>query len=203
MFVKRLEIVEYGKGPVYVAEKFETVLSCLDQIRKDRNMSIVLLAHAKVEKFKDPRFEAYDRYEPDLHKLIAPVLMEWADEVLFTTQEVATIKTDEGFGRERIRAAGDGQSVLYTREQPSFLAKRRLSLPDSMPLNAAEYLKYIRNAAEERRAEFRTTSMEITDGTTVSAGNAHEPSAPSGTASNGGPDAGAGSGQPVNAQLQG
>jgi len=38
-------------------------------------MCVILLAHAKVEKFEDPESVAYDRYSPRLHKHAAALVM--------------------------------------------------------------------------------------------------------------------------------
>jgi hypothetical protein len=56
----------YGKGQMLVAEEFREILQGLDALRLKRNMNVVLIAHAAVVKFEDPRTEPYDRYQPKL-----------------------------------------------------------------------------------------------------------------------------------------
>ena len=46
---------------------------------------IVLIAHARIERFENPETESYDRYVPRLHRLASQVVQEWCDEVLFAT----------------------------------------------------------------------------------------------------------------------
>ena len=62
-------------------------------------MTVVLIAHAKIEKFENPETVPYDRYSSRLHKLASALVQEWADEVLFATYKVHTVKVDEGSTR--------------------------------------------------------------------------------------------------------
>lgn len=134
---KSIEDIGYAKGYVFALKRWEQLLHMLDACRA-RGMNVVLLAHAKVEKFAPPDTDAYDRWVPDLHKLASAVVEEWCDEVLFATYQVSTIKREEGFN-SRIRAVGSGDRVVYTSETPTHRAKRRIQLPDQMPLDWGIY----------------------------------------------------------------
>lgn len=46
-------------------------------------MVVVLIAHAKVEKFENPDPPPYDHYLPKLHKHASALVSEWCDAVLF------------------------------------------------------------------------------------------------------------------------
>ena len=60
--------------------------------------------------------------------------------VLFATYRVeAPINADVGFNKRITRAVGSGERVLYTTERPSFLAKNRFSLPDTLPLSWQDF----------------------------------------------------------------
>ena len=45
----------YGKGQMMVAEEFREILQGLDHLRHRKNMNVVLIAHAAVTRFEDPR----------------------------------------------------------------------------------------------------------------------------------------------------
>lgn len=62
--VKSIEKADggYAKGYTHALTQWRQILDGLDALRNDRNMAIILLAHAKVEKFDDPESAAYDRY---------------------------------------------------------------------------------------------------------------------------------------------
>jgi hypothetical protein len=131
----------FGKGYDAAAAKFKEVLDQLAQLNVERQMLVIILAHCKIERFEDPRTEAYDRYSPKLHKHVNGTIQEWADEVLFTNYKVFTRKDGTGFN-ERKLGVGSGERVIYTNEKPAHLAKNRLGLPDEIPLAFAEYWKY-------------------------------------------------------------
>lgn len=138
---KSIEDFGYGKGYTLATRRWEQLLHMLDACRA-KGMNVVLLAHAKVEKFSPPDGDPYDRWLPDLHKSVSPLLQEWADEVLFATYDVKTVSRDEGFGKKRTRAFNDADRVVYTSEAPTHQAKRRIEMPDRLPLAWTEYQRY-------------------------------------------------------------
>ena len=143
---QNIEDFGYGKGYVHAMAAWEYVLSSLDSLVRDRQMGVILLAHAAITNFKDPSTESYNRYEPALQKLASERLQEWCDEVFFCKIRVATVKQDEGFNRTRTRGVGMGERVMYTNEEPSHLAKRRIPMADVLPLDYAHYEAAIREA---------------------------------------------------------
>lgn len=134
-------ITDFGFGSGYgkAAAVFDEFLRYLDYINTDKKMTVVLIAHCKVERFENPQTDAYDRYAPKLHRSIAGMLQEWCDEVLFANYRVFVKSDGNGFD-ERSRAIGDGQRVLHTCEKPAHLAKNRLiGMPAELPLDYAAY----------------------------------------------------------------
>ena len=79
----------YGKSQMFVAEEFREILQGLDVLRHKRGMNVVLIAHAAVVKFEDPRTEPYDRYQPKLPNRCNALLQEWADVLAFAAFKVA------------------------------------------------------------------------------------------------------------------
>ncbi len=69
----------YGKGYVHALSSWRRVVDQLALVREQRNMMVVLLAHAKVERFEDPEETAYDRYSPRLNKHAGALISEWCD----------------------------------------------------------------------------------------------------------------------------
>lgn len=96
-----IEDVGYGKGYIIALAQWREVLAGLDAVRAQRGMSVILIAHAAIEKFANPETETYDRYAPRLQKHASALVQEWADEVLFAGYRVHTKSTDEGFNRKR------------------------------------------------------------------------------------------------------
>ena len=147
--VKSIEKADggYAKGYTHALTQWREVLSGLDALRNQRNMAIILLAHAKVEKFEDPESVAYDRYSPRLHQHAAALITEWADAVLFATRKIITQTEDAGFNRKRSIAAGlgkdGGERILRCVGSPACVAKNRFDLPAELPLSWAALMAAI------------------------------------------------------------
>ena len=129
----------FGKGYTAALRFWRQIIDSLEVLHKERNMAVILIAHAKVERFEDPESSAYDRYTPRLHKHANAVITEWADAILFATRKFRTESEDAGFGRERTIAVGigkdGGERVLRTVGGPSCVAKNRYNLPYELPLS--------------------------------------------------------------------
>lgn len=142
--VKSIEDIGYAKGYIFALNLWREVLEGLVALRADRGMSIILIAHAAIEKFNNPETDPYDRYAPRLNRHASALVQEWCDEVLFATYAVKTKSTDEGFNRKRARGVSDGARILRTTERPAHVAKNRLNLPEEMPLDYNIYAAYVR-----------------------------------------------------------
>ncbi len=129
----------YAKGYTHALTHWRKVLDDLNGLRMKRGMCVILLAHAKVEKFEDPEHSAYDRYSPRLHKHANALVTEWADAVLFATRKIITKTEEGGFNRERTIAAGlgkdGGERILRCVGSPACIAKNRYGLPAELPLS--------------------------------------------------------------------
>ena len=105
------------------------VLEALEDLRHKKGMTVLLLAHAQVEKFDDPESESYDRFSPRLHKKAAALMIEWCDEVLFARYQTFTKTEGEGFHKRTI-GVGTQQRILRTVSRPSAVTKNRARLPE-------------------------------------------------------------------------
>jgi hypothetical protein len=138
---KSIEKVDggYGKGYIYALTPWRQFIDQLSALHRDRCMAVILIAHAKVEKFDDPESSPYDRYSPRLHKHAAALLTEWCDAVLFASRKFRTQTEDAGFGRKRTIAHAigkdGGERVLRTVGGPSCVAKNRYNLDGELPLD--------------------------------------------------------------------
>ena len=142
--VESIEDIGYAKGYVFALTQWRDILAGLDALRNERGMTIVLIAHAAIEKFANPETDSYDRYIPRLQKQSSALIQEWADEVLFATYRVLTKTTNEGFDRKRVQGIGTGERILRTTERPAHVAKNRLNLPDEIPLDYRAYAAFVR-----------------------------------------------------------
>jgi hypothetical protein len=125
----------YGKGQMYVAEEFREILQGLDALRMRKGMNVVLIAHAAVVKFEDPRTEPYDRYQPKLPNRCNALLQEWADVLAFAAFKVIIKKDDAGFNAKKTRGTTNGDRLLHFIETPAYAAKNRYNCPEDIEMN--------------------------------------------------------------------
>lgn len=133
----------YGKGQMLVAEEFREILQGLDVLRLKRGMNVVLIAHAAVVKFEDPRTEPYDRYQPKLPNRCNALLQEWADVIAFAAFKVIIRKADTGFNNQKTRGVTTGERLLHFVENPAYAAKNRYNCPDEIEMSIANLEKLI------------------------------------------------------------
>ena len=129
----------YQRGYVHALSHWRQVVDALNTLRLGQGLAIILIAHAKVEKFEDPEAATYDRYSPRLHKHAGALLTEWVDAVLFATRKFRTEREEQGFGKERAIAVGvgadGGERLLRCVGSPACVAKNRYGLPAELPLS--------------------------------------------------------------------
>ena len=144
--VKSIEKADGGfaKGYTHALTFWREVIDQLNLLRAGRGMVVLLIAHAKVERFEDPEAPPYDRYSPCLHKHAAALLTEWCDAVLFATRKFRTQSDDAGFGRKRTIAHAigkdGGERVLHCVGGPSCVAMNRYGLTEELPLSWAAFM---------------------------------------------------------------
>jgi len=115
------EDLGYGKGPVYVAQKWVKFCAALDTLI-ERGVNVLMLAHSEVKTFSPPDSEAYDRYQPKLHSKSLDFLKQWSDATLFWGS-VATLKRGE---HEKTRAVGSVESLIEVGSKATHVGKNRL-----------------------------------------------------------------------------
>lgn len=149
--VKSIEKADggYAKGYTHALTYWRQTVDLLGALRTGKGMAVVLIAHAKVEKFEDPESAAYDRYSPRLHKHASALICEWSDAVLFATRKFRTQSEDAGFNRKRTIANAigkdGGERILRCVGGPSCIAKNRFGLAEELPLSWAAFVAALSN----------------------------------------------------------
>lgn len=134
----------YGKGSLYMAEEFREILQGLDALRLRRGMNVVLIAHASVVKFEDPRSDPYDRYQPKLPRQCNALLQEWADVLAFAAFKVIIKKSEaKGFDAARTRGTTNGDRLLHLVENPAYAAKNRYNCPEEIDMTIDAFKKVV------------------------------------------------------------
>ncbi|MFN9111009.1 MAG: ATP-binding protein [Bacteroidota bacterium] len=141
--VEQIGDIKYGRGYPLAAQMFRVLLQGLDWLRDNRGMGVILLAHAKVEKFDDPETASYDRYSPKLQDQVQNMIFEWADEVFFANYQTVVKEEDAGFKKTIVKGVGTGLRILRTTGKPAAKAKNRLGMPDQIPFSYDDYAKFL------------------------------------------------------------
>jgi len=130
-----IEDFGYGKGVTgFAPEKWRQVLHCLELLRNERNMAIIVTAHSDIKRFDAPDAEPYDRYVMRLHKVANGLVADWVDCLFFLNYKTFTEKTDVGFNKQVRRGVTTGERVINTQETPAWTAKNRFGMPSQLTL---------------------------------------------------------------------
>ena len=129
----QIEDFGYGKGYNYALRVWQEVLDGLNALRRDRGMSVVLLAHSKVDRFDDPETVSYSRHEIDLHDKAVGAIERDMDAILFLRKPVTPKVEEQGFNKTRAIAGGGTMTFMHTTARPAYVAKNRYSMPDKLP----------------------------------------------------------------------
>ena len=143
----------YGRGYTHALTHWRKIVQLLEELRDKRGMLVILVAHARIERFEDPENAAYDRYTPRLHKHAASLLSEWVDAVLFANKKLRVQKENAGFAGERSIAApigaDGGERIVRTVGSPACIAKNRFGLPPELPLSWQAFIDAYQGAHHE------------------------------------------------------
>lgn len=136
----------FGKGYTATAEAMFGLKQDLDALRSKHKLHIILLGHSHVKTFNDPNGPAYDRYELRMNAKVAAIWMEWSDMVLFAAFE-ATVKGGTR-GKEIEDPMKKGKAtglrrVIYTTQDPAYMAKNRYNLPVDIDMSWDAFAKAI------------------------------------------------------------
>lgn len=131
-----IEKPPYGKGWVACDDEWRRFIRAITAIRDKHGMTVVLVAHATIERIEDPRAPTFTSYAPRLHKRARALVMDACDIIGFLAEDLRVITDDGGF-RDRTRAAAADGRYLFVEGKPSFAAKNRFAMPPkiAIPLN--------------------------------------------------------------------
>jgi hypothetical protein len=151
--VPSIESIGYGKGYIDATALWAKILDTLDEIRQQRSMAIVLIAHVEVKRFDDPSTESYDRYQLKMHKGASALVTEWCDALLFACQDTRVKKEDVGFNAEKKKGITSGKRVLRTVGAPAWVAGNRYGLPETIDLSWAAFEDALTATTAKKAAE--------------------------------------------------
>jgi len=145
----------YMRGYEVALADWRLFLNSLDDLRKERGMTIFFLLHTRIKTFRNPTGADYDRYVPEMNEKTWGLTKGWLDCILFGNFEITVSGTGRSADPNRKgKAAETATRILYTNsDNPVFDAKNRMGLPSEIVLgdSAAEAWKNFAAALKEAR----------------------------------------------------
>ena len=138
--VNSIEELGFGKGYVYAMDYWRDLVAACKGLSK-RGVTPLLLAHSEIVKFDAPDTDAWDRYQIKLHKRAFQHLYEQADIIGFAHEPVYVKKESTKDSKGKAKTAGGRQIRLV--ESPAVIAKNRYSMPETAPLDWAEFAQHV------------------------------------------------------------
>lgn len=146
-----IEAPGYGKGYVATEYRWRDFLDGCNALRRERGMTIVMIAHSDVERFDDPTSVSYSQYQVRLHKSGRKLVEDEVDAILLLKYEASVKEEDQGFNKKRAHAEGGNTRFIFTEGRPAFTAKNRFGMPPKIVYRPgqgyAELSKYFPGAA--------------------------------------------------------
>ena len=138
--VNSIEELGFGKGYVYAMDYWRDLVAACKGLSK-RGVTPILIAHSEIVKFDAPDTDAWDRYQIKLHKRAFQHLYEQADIIGFAHEPVYVKKESTKDSKGKAKTAGGRQIRLV--ESPAVIAKNRYSMPETVPLDWAEFAQHV------------------------------------------------------------
>lgn len=145
-----IEDYGYGKGYVMIQERWQKeFLFRLDKIIA-AGINVVLVAHSISRKVETPEESAYDHWELNLSRKVAPVTRDWTDMMLFCNYDLNIVDTSNGNGIEKRKAVGNIKRKIFCNQKPQFDAKNRFGLADSYDLSFEPFRRIFEGKVERQ-----------------------------------------------------
>lgn len=126
----------YGKGDIHSSNKFREFVSIVQQLREEKKLTVIVLAHADIKKFTPPDGAAYDEYRPQLAKNKFDQLNKYLDGTLFM-RHLVTVQTAKA-GDDKGKAVGSTATrVMVVDGKGGVHAKNRLGLKQDIILGTS------------------------------------------------------------------
>lgn len=123
-----IEALAYGKGWVYLAEKFgEFISRYLDPLIA-AGIHVVVVGHSAIKRVQLPGLDGFDRWELRLYLQCANRLKEWSDAVLFLNWKTR-VSVSEG----KAKGSGGTERAIFTTHNAAHDAKSRIALAEVTP----------------------------------------------------------------------
>lgn len=131
--ISNIEDYGYGRGYKLALDYWRDFLDLVEQLRTEKNMAVIFLAHSTLQKITPPDGDSYETWTLKLQNSdktsAKDKITEYCDAVIFANWRVALTEEELGFNKTRQRGIGSGERVVHTEKRPAWDAKNRYDLP--------------------------------------------------------------------------
>lgn len=145
------KFMNYQNGLDSAAVEWRLLISAFDQLRDEKNMSLMLLCHTKVANTRNAEGPDYDKTVPSFDKRLWDLTIGWCDAYLFADYEISIV---EEKGQKPIAKGGERRTI-WTQNSAGHMAKNRLNLPATIDMGSsgAEAWNNLKTAMAEARKD--------------------------------------------------
>jgi DNA polymerase III delta prime subunit len=135
---KDIEQPGYGKGYVAADTCWRHLFDGLNYLRRERGMTVILIAHSTIERVDNPTGASYSRYDIRLQKRGLALVQDEVDGIFFVRQDETIKSEDVGFNKQRSHATGGEMRWIFTDGRPGYVAKNRFDMPGKIAFKRGE-----------------------------------------------------------------
>lgn len=125
------KFMTYHKGFEASALRWADLLNKIDQL-KDLGITVFMIAHKGTFEVKNAEGNNYFKWQPAIHEKKVIPTMRYSDNILRMDYKIRVSQVDEK--KQTGKALGGGARILYCTGEPSFEAKNRFNLPNTIDL---------------------------------------------------------------------
>lgn len=133
-----IEAPGYGKGYVEADLIWRDIINGMLALRREKNVTVVLIAHSEIKRIEDPINGPLDRYSIQLHKRAVDIIQKECDVIAFMNYRVSVQEVRGKFNQTSRKGVGAGQRVIYFADRPGFVAGNRRNIPDELDYRHGE-----------------------------------------------------------------
>ncbi|MDA9072740.1 ATP-binding protein [bacterium] len=109
----------YGGGYTLVKNKLHILLKKMDDLYYNKNITPILIGHAKTKIVKNPMHDDYDKLELKMPTSVSGLIKEWVDQIIFI---------NDSFYVDKDKKAHDVKRIAYCQNNPAYEGGGRLGL---------------------------------------------------------------------------
>lgn len=149
----------YSRGYNVAVELWRVLLNDIKIMQREKEINVLLIGHKGINKYSNPSGPDYDKYDIKLHKKASELFRELSDNLLFADFKVF-VQKDE---KEKAKAFGGEERILYTVGKAAFNAGNRHNLPPEMPMSWDAFIAAMKPKTKEELREEIKAKAELID----------------------------------------